>query len=262
VHDSLEPDGITADLTALVRAAKSGLRRDVRLLVDALPDGELLVPLARDVPGAEEGERQEIVDELTLCPHLLVDPDGEAWAVLFTRAELVAALEQRFGWQTDEAPLKVCALPARLALDMALEVIDGEHVVGLVVNPLDDSELVLRRAELSSIASGQALPLVGYVANIPREETEKTLVAEAGDPPPAALSAALASAVAELEEVAGYLLRRTFNPDRDLEPHLTLTITLQQDDTDRAALARRIVEAIEHELPPPGYIDVLFEENK
>ena len=65
-----------------------------------------------------------------------------------------------------------------------------------------------------------------------------------------------------MPEVSGYALRRTFNPDRDLEPHLTLTLVLRSDSADRGAVARRIVAAIEHELPPPGYIDVLFEEKE
>jgi len=253
---------VDSDLTQAVRTAKSGLRRDVRQLVDALPHGELLVPLARDIAGAPEGERVEIADELTLAPHLLIGPGGEAWAALFTRAELVGPIEERFGWQTDEAPLKVCALPARLALDMALEVVDDENVVGLVVNPLHESELVLNRVELGSIARGQPLPLVGYVDGIPRDEAESTLVAEPGDPPPAAMLAALERCLADLDEVVGHSLRRTFNPDRDLEPHLTLTLLLAPQAVDRAALARRVVEAIEQELPPPGYIDVLFEEKK
>jgi hypothetical protein len=253
---------VDSDLTQAVRAAKSGLRRDVRQLVDALPHGELLVPLARDIAGAPEGEVVEIGDELTLSPHLLIGPDGEAWATLFTRAELVGPIEERFGWQTDEAPLKVCALPARLALDMALEVVDERNVVGLIVNPLDESELVLNRIELGSIARGQALPLVGYVDGIPGDDMERTLVAEAGEPPPPALLAALDHCLADLDDVVGHSLARTFNPDRDLEPHLTLTLLLRPQAADRGALARSVVEAIEHELPPPGYIDVLFEEKE
>ena len=41
----------------------------------AFDECELLVPLARDLPNAHEGERIELDGELTIVPHLL--PDAE-----------------------------------------------------------------------------------------------------------------------------------------------------------------------------------------
>src|SRR6187402_3592884 len=74
--DAADPN----DLTAVVEAARRGLRRDVSRLVDALDGAELLIPLARDIDAAPEGERIEIEGELKLRPHLLVDPEGRHYA--------------------------------------------------------------------------------------------------------------------------------------------------------------------------------------
>jgi hypothetical protein len=248
------------DLTNAVLSAKSGLLRDVVVLVDALDVAERLVPLARDVPDAAEGVRTELPDELTLVPHLLWDEDGKAYAALFTRADFLEPLEQTLGWKTGDGPLKYCALPAKLAFELALQIIDQESIPALVLNALDDSELVLSRLELASIRQGRALPLVGYVKQIPEQETQRTLIAEPGEPEPAALLRALEAWVAAQPDVQAFQLYRSFNPDRDLEPHLTLKLRLTRPDADRTELAGSAFSAIERELPPPGYVDVLFDE--
>jgi hypothetical protein len=54
-------------------------------------------------------------------------------------------------------------------------------------------------------------------------------------------------------------LTLTFNPDRDLEPHLTLTLTPRSRDVDFESVTRRIMEAVADHVPPPGYIDILFD---
>ena len=162
-------------------------------------------------------------------------------------------------WTTGDEPLKVCAFPARIALDMALEVIDEERVLGLVIDAGAESELCLTRAELASILAGRALPLMAYVSNIPEEEKARTLLAEAGEPPPAELLQALASWAEKTPAALSHRLDRTFNPDRDLEPHLTLTLRVAQG-ANRSELFSAVTQALEGKLPPPGYLDVLFEE--
>ena len=125
-----------------------------------------------------------------------------------------------------------------------------------------DDELVLRRFELMHISRGQAVPLVGYVRELPPDSNTpaRTLVAEPGDPPPADLRAAVADSV---EPATAYRLDRTFNPDRDLEPHLTLTLTVPASlpEPERHALLDRIGHAVEGKVPPPGYLDILFEDS-
>ena len=247
------------DITNAVETARRGLRRDVQVLIDALPEGELFVPLARAIPDSEYGEQVEIGEDLELSPHLLVDEDERPYCAVFSRADLLEPVGEELGWTTDGGPLEYCALPAPIVFDMTLSVIDDKSVFGLVFNAMSNMELVLRREEAASIAAGKALPLVGYVQEIPVQEFEETLVAE-GDPPPAELVEAIERCVREIDGVRGYKLERTFNAERDLEPHLTLTLGTDPGDLDYAWISRRVVEEIEDKLPPPGYIDILFDE--
>jgi hypothetical protein len=247
------------DITNAIETARRGLRRDVQVLIDALEDGELYVPLARSIPDTDYGERMEIGGDLELSPHLLVDEDERPYCAVFSRAELLEPVGEELGWTTDGGPLEYCALPAPIVFDMTLSVIDEETVFGLVFNAMSGSELVLRRDEAASIAQGKAVPLVGYVQEIPPQEFEETLVAE-GDPPPEELVQAIERCVAGIDGIKGYRLERTFNAERDLEPHLTLTLGTDPGDLDFADISRRVVAEIEDKLPPPGYIDILFDE--
>jgi hypothetical protein len=249
-HDTLTP------LTQAVRSARRGLRQDVAKLVDALADAELVLALAKDVPELAEGERATVDSDVHLQPHLLQNDDGEYYLPMFTSVGGLAALEE-LGFRTDGDALKYCTLPAGDALDMALDVVDDQNVVGLVLDPGSDAELVLRRFELMHIARGQAVPLVGYVRELPPDPMVATLIAEAGDPPPAELSRAIAGC---LDETTRHRLERTFNPDRDLEPHFTLTLSTALPDGERQELLVHIGRAVEGKVPPPGYLDILFEE--
>jgi hypothetical protein len=256
---SPEPQ-VTHDLTALVKAAQRGLRRDVQALLDRLPEGELFIPLARNIAGATDGQRLDIDDgEVKLVPHMLLDEDGHHYAALFSHPELMATMERQLGWKTDDGQLKFCTVPALFALDMALEVVDDEHVLGLVLNAGSEYELALRREELASLTNGKAIPLVGYVAALAPDESEQTLIAEGGEPPSPALTEAIERCLAELPVVDGYVLLRTFNAERDLEPHPTLKLETRADESELQAIADKMSEAIVKHLPPPGYIDIVFD---
>jgi hypothetical protein len=150
-------------------------------------------------------------------------------------------------------------LPARVACELALGVIDEATVFGLVLDPGQPSELMLRRSELASIVAGTALPLVGYLGDLPPLDDEEVLLAEPSDPPPAAFTSALERCLADLPEISGHRLTRTFNRERDLEPHLTLRLSTPPA-TDRRALAERVIGAVGELVPPPGYIDILFDD--
>lgn len=243
-------------LTQRVTEAQSGLRRHVEALIAALPEGELLVPLARDIPEAPEGERVEFDGELTLVPHLLPDADGNLFSALFTYPEPLDPIVAALDWTTDGEPMKVCAFPARIALEMALNVIDEQNVQGLVIDAGSDSELCLTRSELSSILAGRAIPLIGYVGDIPEDGSSRTLIAETGELPQGLLDR-LATWAQSAPAVLSHRLERTFNADRDLEPHLSLTLEVGPD-ADRRELFQGVTAALEGSLPPPGYLDVLF----
>jgi hypothetical protein len=246
-----------ASLTALVEGARRGFRRDVAALEAALDDSDLVIPLARRIADVPEGEPVSLDRELEIVPHFLNDADGARHVALFTSSELVSISAERLLWTTDGEDLGICALPARIACQLALELVDETSVMGLVIDAGHPSELVLRRAELASIVRGAPVPLVGYVADIPLEDGEQTLVAEPSDPPPPALTELVARSVAELPAITSHRLVRTFNPERDLEPHLTLELVASAE-ADRRALAERVVAAIGDLIPPPGYLDVVF----
>ena len=257
-----EPTPAPQDLSPFIKSAQRGLRKDVQALLDVLPAGELFIPLAKNIAGVADGERLNIDDgEVKLVPHMLLDEDGNHYAALFSHPELMAAMERQLGWKTDGEELRFCTVPAMFALDMALEVVDDDHVLGLVLNAGTEYELALRRPELASITNGKAVPLVGYVAALapdPREE-EQTLVADGGESPAPALVAAIEACLAEMPQVEGYQLRRTFNPERDLEPHPTLTLASLAPESELQAIAAKMIDAIGKHLPPPGYIDIVFD---
>src|SRR5262245_28087456 len=212
-----------ADATGAVAAARRGFKRDVATLIAAFRSARLLVPLAKRIANVRLGMEQEVGEELSLSPHLLFDDQRIGYVAAFTRPELLERVTDEIGWTTDDGPLEYCALPGQVVFDLAAALIDDERVGGMLLNPLDGTELILRRPEVASIAQGRALPLVGYVGDIPLEPNETRLVAEMeGGPPPDVVEAV----ERVLRETSGatYSLSRTFNPERDLEPHLTLTV--------------------------------------
>lgn len=266
------------DLSEVVRTARRGFRSDVHVLTAALPQGALLVPLARAIADVPIGE--EVVPEhgeVSLVPHLLPEKDGALFVPLFTDPDILRTVGKYLEWTTEDAAgttadgdaeaggaqsgeLQYCTLPALVALDLAQQIIDGERVLGAVINPSDEFELVLNRNELGSIAKGQAIPLVGYVQEIPLGKDEASLVSQVDTNTDPALLAAIEECVDGLAGVHGFELRHTFNAERDLEPHPTLVLRVSNEfDVDLESLNRRLSEHVEGKLPEPGYIDVMFE---
>jgi len=246
------------DLVSAVKQARRGFRRDVAALLEALEQADLLIPLAEPMAGATTGERTKIQGELRLQPHFLPTQEGPHFAALFTSAPLLDAVGGQLGWRTGEQDLEFCSIPGGVALEMAAGTLD-ENVQGVVIDAGADSELVLTAAEVKQLVTGQAIPLVGYVAAIP-DDHDKTLVAEPGAAPSPDIIAALERCVAELAELAGYELLRTFNPERDLEPHPTIKLRTASGPVDHQHLANHVFNAVGPLLPPPGYVDIVFEE--
>jgi hypothetical protein len=176
---------------------------------------------------------------------------------VFTRAELVEAAASHVDLRTEGGELEYCTLPAPVVLEVALEVVDGARIVGLLVNPFHDSELVLRRHELASIAQGKAVPLVGYVSEIPFSPDEQRLIGQLDGPPPQSIVDAIDEVLARHTSPPSYCLHRTFNPERDLEPHFTLNLTTDDAQPD-PELANELGAALDGKLPPPGYIDIVW----
>jgi hypothetical protein len=249
----------TAGATAAVGAARRGFKRDVAALIAALRSARLLVPLAKRIANVPVGQEQEVGEELSLSPHLLFDDERRAFVTAFTENALVARATDEIGWTTDDGPLEYCALPGQVVLELALGLADDDRVGGLLLNPLDKTELMLRRHEVASIAQGRALPLVGYVGEIPFDPNEQRLIADLEGGAPEEVIRAI-EAVLKTASLSTYALKRTFNAERDLEPHLTLNVVGAGETTDRAAVAEKLSAALDGLLPEPGYIDILFDD--
>ncbi len=250
-----------ARLNAAIRAAQRGFRSDVKRLVDALDDAALLVPLARTIDDVEVGKPMTPPEEVRLVPHLLPDEDGAAFVALFTEADILRTVGQYFGWSTEgDDTLQYCTLPAKTGLDLALQLVDGERVQGAVLNPSDDYELLLSRSELGALTQGRAIPLVGYVKDIPLGADDNPLISELDAPLPPELLAALERCLDGLPGVSGHRVQQTFNAERDVEPHLTLVLQVEDEEQlDVEQLNARLAQHLEGKLPEPGYIDVLFD---
>ncbi len=253
------------DLSNVVRTARRGFRSDVAQLAAALPGGALLVPLAKalaDVPLGEDVVPED--GQVSLVPHLLPEEDGALFVPLFTDADVLKTVGQYLEWSTEgDTELQFCTLPALVALDLALQLVDGKRVVGAVINPSDEYELLLARNELGALAQGTAIPLVGYVQQIPLDKSEASLIAQSDQPPSAELLAAIKECLSHFPDVTDFELRNTFNPERDLEPHPTLVLKVTDEAAvNLEALNERLGTHVEGKLPDPGYIDVLFETNE
>jgi hypothetical protein len=143
---------------------------------------------------------------------------------------------------------------------MALHVIDEKEILGVVINAGDTSELMLRHHEVDALLSGMAIPLAAYSSESHEDAASEALVAESGAPPPPEFIAALEARVAALPAVLGYELTRSFDTEHDLESHLTLHLAVAGGDVDRVDIVAAILDGIKDALPPPGYIDIVFDD--
>jgi hypothetical protein len=251
-----EPSDVLHDATPLITSMRRGLRRDVQGFIDQIDAVALHVALSRPIPDITVGARQQLEDEITLAPHLLALND--AWVVaLFSDQDQIQTVGRYMNWRTGDASLDICTLPARVGFELALQLIDDQRVVGLVINPGDDSEIFLSRAEAASIAAGKAIPLVGYIREIDDRNAPAPLIAELAEPLSKDLILPIAAWV-ERCQFAGYTLQQTFDADRDLEPHLTLRVNANGKPVDQGIVAPLLAE-LEGKIPPPGYIDVVFD---
>lgn len=254
---TLEEQEAAIDLTDAIAAARSGLKSDVARLIEELPEGALFLPMARAIPGLEEGDTVNVDEEITLSPHMLVDGDDRLFVALFTREEFIGPVKQAMDWKTDDHELEFCGLPAGLALKIAYDACGSEQIIGAVINAMQDTELVLHQDELGHLTQGQAIPFVAYVEGAESDSADMEDIAHEDLPPD--FKAALDACVTEAEPVTGYTVQRTFDPERDREPHLALRFMLKSPSEDYEALRAIIVGTLEGKVPPPGYVDILFQ---
>jgi hypothetical protein len=256
-HEEEDEEGVQALRDAL-DAARGGLRSLVQRVIDTLDDGVLYVPLAEDIPDIPE-DQEETFDELSFRPHMLLDNDENAYAVAFTEPALVENVQEALSWTTDDDELKFVRLPARSVFELALTELEDVNVGGIAIDPSTDRELVLSREEVQHILAGQAIPLVGYIEELPESDEDLPIV-EGAEPPDPKLIAALDKAKSKIQDLVGYRVDTTFHPERDREPHLTITLYLARPDAPRGAIAEEVMGLVDPLLPPPGYADLVFKD--
>lgn len=244
------------DLTAALIQMKTGLKRDVQSFISQMEQGVLFVPLAKGVQNQAGGlDQQE-----SISSHMLVHPNGSYYAALFTQAPFLRPLESELGWKTDGGPLDALQLPARIALVYAMKLLARDNVAGLLLNPYHESGLELQAYEVESMVTGQALPLVAYVPATPLQPEERIHVMRPQADIPATMMAALSAFHQAHPEVSHYEIADVFNEQRDLQPNLTVNLHTAVAPPKYAPLAHELLERLQGNLPEPGYIDILFNE--
>lgn len=258
-HDSGNEEERERALREALGRATSGLKSDVQALLDVLVESQVYIPLSEDLEDTPEGEQIEMDGDLTFRPHMILGEEQAIYAVVYSEPSLVDAMQETLGWDTSGSDLKFICVPSDVALDLAQVTIDGQGVSGLVFNPGTEEELVLRRDEVASLARGVALPLVGYVSELGPDEEAHATVVEGAEPPPPALLDALERIKGSQPDLVGFSVVTTFDPERDREPHLTITLeVIGRRDLNRPALADAVMEEAGEHLPPPGYADIVF----
>lgn len=247
----------SARLLAAIQGAQSGLKSKVTEFMEALTDAVLYIPLAEDMPDTPDGEQIEFEGELTFRPHMILGEDETIFAVTYSDPALVDHMREALGWDTSGQELKFICAPAHVALDLSQIAIEGTEVAGLVFNPGTEDELVLRRDEVASLIAKQPIPLVGYVEELTPEE--EVTVVEGAAPPPQALMDALLRAKSDIKDLVQVNVQTTFDPERDREPHLCITLTvIGRHDLNRKLIADQVMDYAADLLPQPGYADIIF----
>lgn len=240
-------------LTRLVEAARSGLRRDVRALIDALPTARIMLPLMRSVAAAPVGQPVELNQTVDLSPHFVSDARDRKLLAVFSYFGPLDRIVPSLHWTTDGGPLQLFTMPGPAAFRLAYKVVDTWNVANLVIDPGAPSELVLTRDEVRSILDGNATPLEAYAASGRVEEP-----VHSGEALPTALLERVAACLSQYPEVRDHRLDRIFDPERDLRARLVLRVWASES-VPRDAVIQAIGAAVQNDLPPPGELQIRFE---
>jgi hypothetical protein len=242
---------LAPSLTRPVKDAQSGLRRDVQKLIDAVPSGRLVVPLQRRLTAVRSGTVARLDQSIDIAPHFVPDHLGHPLIALFTFEGPLERVVPSLHWTTDRGPLEICWLPAKAGLQLAYKACDEPSVAGCVLDAGAPSELQLKRAEIRAILDERAIPLVNYA--------KVTLADVPIEPPAEGVRNLVEYIVTRHPEVIRYRLERLFDPERELEPRLVLTLRVKTSSEGRQELANEIGGTICEELPAFATVQVRFE---
>jgi hypothetical protein len=159
-------------------------------------------------------------------------------------------------WQTDGGPLQYVQLDAPAALRLLNAMAESRKIMGVALNPFQPEEIALQPQEISKLLKGESFPMPRYIGNLAVQQGEKFLDEEPSPAPSEELIAALDSLIGG--GFLSYRLRQTFNEERDLKPHLMLSVKTNLPAERHPGLAEKINGAVQNKVPPPGYLDVIF----
>jgi hypothetical protein len=246
---------------ALIRA-QSGYRSDVAALVKELQGSDVFAPLATG--GNLPSRPTTLKLETLVILHNIRSGDGTLWIALFSSVETLRKAGVGNGWTTDGGPLKYFGFKWDAAIEaMFRNALESGANAGIVFDAGSPSELALNAAEVISIAKGDVVPLVNYVAQQPTRRNEVAYVGEPATAPPAELTEVIQSVLESEPAVTAHHLRQIFTPERDVMAHLILDIESQAPEPERRRISQRVGEAIRGiPLAPPGYLDIAFNFNR
>jgi hypothetical protein len=191
--------------------------------------------------------------------HVTWSRDGLAWIPVFSSAEALASAGSGHSWQTDGGELQMAALPFEDLVAVLNQAFLDEQTGGIVFDLGLDTQLVLSSDEVLSLAAGTAIPITDLAGQQPARGDEQMYVGE-----PAESSEQLVSQIQQIlgrePHVTGSHLYQVFIPERDVMPHLLLSLTSPAADATREEIGIRVSDAVAQlDVPPPGYIDVMFD---
>jgi hypothetical protein len=243
---------------ALARA-QSGYRSDVAALAKVIAEAELFAALAEDSESDDDLEMVEAGATLKLH-HVVDDTSGSKWTALFSSAEALRKAGFQFDWGTSGGPLQfLAANGAELFRSVLAPALESGSASGIIFDVGRESELAMTPEEMLSMMRGEPIPLLAYASRRPANGTEQIHVGEPAVPPPPALTTAIAKVLDRVREVKSYRLIQVFIPERDVRSHLMLDIVGDLPESQQREISAQIGAAIAGvKLPPPGYLDVVF----
>jgi hypothetical protein len=161
-------------------------------------------------------------------------------------------------WKTEAGPLEICEMPAKTALEFALQLTDEGKVHGAVLNPFHPTGFKLTGSEIRSLLKRD---LNQYLDSQPIRPGEHFITREPTRPLPSELLQALDAFVAITPEIQRYHFLEVVSAERE-RPILLLTINIKQK-VDEQSLVHKLTTVLEGKLSSPyEYLDIRFESKR
>lgn len=252
-------DNIVYDLTEVVRGAKRGRYRDVEHLCQFLDKGKFFIPLQETTTVAKSGI--QVGDDQWINPHLIQHPDGPLYGTICTSSAMVKILEDKLQWKTEGGPLQFARTPATMALNVILKLMEEEKIMGLIINPYDDSNLILNAQEVDALVNNAPIPFVAYAHASPMGPDESMRIIRREDPFPDEFVSIVEDYTSSHDELESCEIVESFNAERDIEPNILINLKTTTEECDFSSIASVLIEKTRNILEPARNIIIFFNED-